>query len=246
MRERKKRSLVWQIDSEKFKEIVKHQNSLSGVLKEIGVVFGGGGVLAVKKRCEKENIDYTHIPIGLGHNKGISRGGINAFPLEDVMVENSKYSRGHLKIRLLKDKILEEKCAKCESKPKWQGEKLVLILDHINGIHNDNRLENLRLLCPNCNSQTETFAGRNKKYKEVKTKLIKVKQYRVCTKCPAAISQKSKSGLCRKCYFEIFRRTTVRPKKEILVRKVESQGYRATSREYGVSDNTIRKWIDAP
>jgi 5-methylcytosine-specific restriction endonuclease McrA len=49
----------------------------------------------------------------------------------------------------------------CGQQPMWNGKQLVLILDHINGINNDNRLENLRLLCPNCNSQTPTFAGRN-------------------------------------------------------------------------------------
>jgi hypothetical protein len=82
-------------------------------------------------------------------------------PLDEVMVENSSYSRCCLKRRLLEEHIFENKCSRCGQDANWCGEPLVLVLDHINGINNDNRFENLRLLCPNCNSQTPTFAGRN-------------------------------------------------------------------------------------
>ena len=66
-----------------------------------------------------------------------------------------------LKIRLVKEKRLEYKCALCGIS-EWQGQPLSLQLDHINGKHNDHRIENLRFLCPNCHSQTETYAGKNK------------------------------------------------------------------------------------
>lgn len=94
-----------------------------------------------------------------------TRGRCVAIPLEEAMVENSTYQRGALKRRLICEGLIENECSICAAKPIWQGKPLVLVLDHINGVNNDHRFENLRLLCPNCNSQTDTFAGRNVKRK---------------------------------------------------------------------------------
>ena len=70
-----------------------------------------------------------------------------------------------LKERLVKEGILEYKCAECGIS-KWNNKPLSLHLDHINGINNDHRIENLRFLCPNCHSQTDTYAGKNRKHKK--------------------------------------------------------------------------------
>lgn len=83
---------------------------------------------------------------------------LNHFGLRNV---GSNYSRCHLKKRIITQKLIPYKCGVCPIKDIWNDKPLVLVLDHINGIPNDNRLENLRFLCPNCNSQTETFAGKN-------------------------------------------------------------------------------------
>jgi transposase len=85
----------------------------------------------------------------------------------DMLVENSTYHRKTVKHRILNEDLLEYSCSgeKCPLngviKPVWADKPVVLHLDHINGVRNDHRLENLRFLCPNCHSQTETYSGKN-------------------------------------------------------------------------------------
>lgn len=88
-------------------------------------------------------------------------------PIEFYLHENSRVSRTNLKERMISCGILRNKCYICSIGTVWKGKHLVLVLDHVNGINDDYRLENLRLLCPNCNSQTDTFSGRNMKHREV-------------------------------------------------------------------------------
>jgi len=121
---------------------------------------GANGRHQIHKRCNELNIDYTR----LSTTNPPDRINPQKQALEDILVENSTYlNRTALKSRLIKEEILEYKCALCGNIGEWQGQPLSLQLDHINGINNDNRLENLRLLCPNCHSQTKTFSGRNKR-----------------------------------------------------------------------------------
>jgi 5-methylcytosine-specific restriction endonuclease McrA len=90
-----------------------------------------------------------------------------AMPIEELLVsDREQTARRHLKQRLLKLKLLEPKCAICGIVD-WLGQPLVLELDHINGTNKDNRLENLRLLCPNCHSQTNTYCGKAAKKNKV-------------------------------------------------------------------------------
>lgn len=158
----KKRSPIWKIEINLFKDIVAQATSLTAVLKHFNLMNKGGNSNTLKARIKYENIDISHIPLGWGHNKGMKLPKTKA-PLDTILVENSTYTRYHLKNRLIKEGVLEYICSECGLSTMWNTKPLVLVLDHINGVSDDNRVENLRFLCPNCHSQTSTFAGRNNK-----------------------------------------------------------------------------------
>tara|TARA_R100001509_G_C4734287_1_gene170980 strand:+ start:33 stop:398 length:366 start_codon:yes stop_codon:yes gene_type:complete len=88
-------------------------------------------------------------------------------PNEELFVENCTYKNySYLKLRVLNDKLIPYVCQICKNEGKWQKKKLSLVLDHINGVKTDNRLSNLRFVCPNCDSQLPTFKSKNIKYQE--------------------------------------------------------------------------------
>jgi hypothetical protein len=87
---------------------------------------------------------------------------LRLIPLTDLLKEGSKHQRGHIKRRLMSAGMIENRCMEC-GLTEWRGKPLTVHIDHINGIRDDWRMENLRTLCPNCHSQTDTFAGRNRK-----------------------------------------------------------------------------------
>src|SRR5215203_1142759 len=81
-------------------------------------------------------------------------------PLETILVAGSTYSRGHLKERLFAAGVTHRRCESCGQDERWRGRRMALILDHVNGVADDHRLENLRILCPNCAATLETHCGR--------------------------------------------------------------------------------------
>ena len=235
---RKKSSPVWMVSSEKLKSIVETSDSVKDVLSTLGLCVGGASRLILKKRMEEEGLSYTSLA-SRGRSYATSRlstrcrSGKKSIPLEEILVENSSYGRGHLKRRLIKEGILKNICCICGQDAKWNGVPIVMILDHINGINDDNRKENLRLVCPNCNSQLPTFAGRNNKIKFSEA---------FCNDCGIPIQGKGVTGMCLKCAGK-SRRKVSRPSKEELLVEVSMLGYRGTGKKYGVSDNAIRKWL---
>jgi len=158
---RQKRSPIWNIGRPELAEIVQKAESLGEVLKAFGLNNKGGNHRTLKARLEHDNIDFSHIPLGRGSNSRRHRGGSAPTDLATVLVEGSSYNTNRLKKRLIEAGLLKYECAECGQGAVWDSKRLVLVLDHINGNAADHRLENLRLLCPNCNSQTPTFCGRN-------------------------------------------------------------------------------------
>ena len=92
------------------------------------------------------------------YNKGKIRPRVSD---DDAFVLNSSLARHVIKKRIMRDKLIEYKCFCCNLSDSWNGKMLSLQLDHINGINNDHRLENLRFLCPNCHTQQDTYAAKN-------------------------------------------------------------------------------------
>jgi 5-methylcytosine-specific restriction endonuclease McrA len=86
-------------------------------------------------------------------------------PLERLLVPNGG-SRRNVKIRLLRSGVIQNRCVEC-GLSEWRGKPLSIHIDHINGVKDDHRLENLRMLCPNCHSQTDTYGARNRKRRRI-------------------------------------------------------------------------------
>lgn len=163
-----KTSVIRNIDKEELVAVVANAKTFSDILRKYDLPSIGGIVRSLRRILSEYSISFEHIRLGRDSNKGKTLPRRYLMSLESLLVVNSKAHRGCLKKRLIKDGLLLNHCYECGLQGLWNHKKIVMILDHINGIHDDYRIENLRLLCPNCNSQTDTFAGRNKRYKHSK------------------------------------------------------------------------------
>lgn len=148
-------------------EVVLISKTYKECLLKLNIRAAGGNYKSLKKYIDLYNIDTSHFNSNVVRNDKLSKfNKSRKFELKEILIENSTYSRTSLKKRLYDEIILERKCCLCGQDENWNGMKISLILDHINGVHNDNRIENLRIVCPNCNAGLDTFAGRNNKIKE--------------------------------------------------------------------------------
>lgn len=165
--------------------------------------------------------------------------GSKLIPLDKVLVENSNYDRGKLKKRLLQAGLLRNECYDCGQLPEWNNKPLILHIEHINGVGNDNRIDNLAMLCPNCHSQTETYGGRN---------TVKAKTIKFCGYCSQPLDNR-KSKYHKECYNE--KRRQPRPERskidwppvEEIRQRLDQSNFLQLSKELGVSDNAIRRHL---
>lgn len=212
--------------------IIKESKTWAEVCRKLGLKPMTGSQTHIKKRATKFNINFTHF-VGKSFNAG------RTFKRKDALeycYNGSKIISHRLKLILIRDGYKNEKCENCNN-TKWLNKKIPLELHHIDGNHFNNEFNNLRILCPNCHSLAAIEIKENKK---IKANKIKVKKINFC-KCGKIIQIRSKK--CEKCHQKSLRKVKERPTYEELINSIESMGYCATGRKYGVSDNTIRKWV---
>lgn len=150
-----------------LRKAISESRSIRQVCFKLGLCGTGGNYETIKKVAAAEQIDLTGLP-GCSWMKGLPNTSARpVIPLVDILTKDSHYNASTLKRRLVALGLLKNLCGKCGCGDMWVGEPLSLQLHHINGDRTDNRIENLMVLCPNCHSQTGTYAGKGKRKKPV-------------------------------------------------------------------------------
>lgn len=157
---------IYELTDEQFADTIKNSTNISEVLFKLGYSVAGNswGFAQVRKRMADLNLDQS-----MFKGKSAMAAKLQSMKLsaKDLLKPNCKHNRNITRRYIISNELLPYKCAIC-GLSEWNGKTLSLELDHINGINNDNRLENLRFLCPNCHSQTTTYGSRNQQRNESK------------------------------------------------------------------------------
>jgi HNH endonuclease len=229
----------WRFSAVEVRAAISASMSFAETLRRLELCPSGGNWKTLRRYAEDRGISTAHFD-----PYASSRGPRPRIPLEEILVRDSSYSRNHLKERLYEAGLKRPICEMCGQGPEWQGRRLGLILDHVNGVRDDNRIENLRIVCPNCAATLETHCGR-------KNRLAP----RRCSRCGAEYQPRyARQQYCsRACGIRHPRTSGLRPSAwkvprppyDDLLREIAAHGWSAVGRKYGVSDNAVRKWVRA-
>jgi hypothetical protein len=228
---------------EQAREAITASLSYTDALRRLGMRPAGGNHRTIRRYVE----EVWRIPTGHFDPDAARRPTRrDPIPLSEVLVLGSTYQRRALKERLFEAGLKERRCELCGQGELWHGRRMSLILDHVNGVADDNRLFNLRIVCANCNATLDTHCGRN---------LRRPPAERACELCggrfrPRREGQRFCSRACgqrapRRRGPQPATRRVERPPYAQLVAEIEASSVLAVGRRYGVSDNAIRKWLRA-
>jgi len=233
-------------------EAIAASHSWAEALRRLSMCASGGNWRTLKKYAGLWHLSADHFDPWRASQAHL---GKPSKPLAEVLVANSSYKRGTLKARLYKEGLKEPRCELCGQGEMWRGEHMSLILDHINGVRDDNHLGNLRIVCPNCAATFDTHCGRA---------TAGPPPLRSCLRCSVVFRAKYRRHYYCSRYCGLrstngrsggrgggrtpgvpqpATRKVTRPRFEHLVEEVERDGFLAVGRRYGVSDNAIRKWL---
>ena len=225
MKTRQKRSIVWKSSKEDFQKIINASKCIADVCSNLGLRRDGGNYTTIQKRIKEENINTSTLTNGrISKPKWVY---VNKNDFLNRLTIGAELFSDWVKKKLLEFDILPYKCSKCKLEGLWNDVPLSLHLDHKNGNSTDWRLENIRFLCPNCHSQTETYGGKKQK----------IRYY--CNIC-----KKETAGYTNHCFScgNEMKRKVLRPSKEKLIELFETTPITNIGKKYSVSDNAIRKW----
>lgn len=147
-------------DRDVIADLVAESFTKSEVLTKLKLTCTMGNYMTLEKWCKKHLISIEHFtPNKMRIAKLIKHNTL--WTIETACVERSLCYRGIVKRLILRDGAIEHQCRDCGIEAVWNGKPITLQLEHMNGVNDDHRLSNLCFLCPNCHSQTDTYAGRN-------------------------------------------------------------------------------------
>jgi Zn finger protein HypA/HybF involved in hydrogenase expression len=211
---------------------VQSSTSFMAVSVKLGLSTYGSNSRTIQKRTKELGLDTKHF-LSKWESLAQARSlNTSALSHAELFVEQSR-CRKNLKRVILRDNLLTYKCAECGI-DSWNGKEIALHLDHISGDGNDNRLGNLRFLCPNCHSQTDTYCGR-------KLRAI-TRSNRTCLDCGVSVSSSAKR--CVQCAAIVKNQPKIDwLPMETLVPMVAELGYSETARRLGVSANGVKRHI---
>lgn len=219
-----KRYMVW--EEQKLRRIVEESVTIAECLRKLGLCTRGNNFRTFRRKAEKWGVNYEHFDKNASKRARDAHKFKRSVPNTLVFCENSKVSSRLLRQRYIEiNKLI--KCEDCGISDEYNDKPITLQIDHKNGIRNDNRLVNLRWLCPNCHSQTETYGTKGKSFNKKKKGKLNP-------------SRQNKGRATKGMQYPKERKVDY---VEVIKKFKEIGSYLGTAKVLGISDNAVKKII---